>query len=59
MDGRLFREMARMMVGKEEHLLYDVMIAATARLYGLTVATRNEKDFRQLGVDIINPFKAS
>jgi predicted nucleic acid-binding protein len=59
MDGRLFREMARMMVGKEEHLLYDVIIAATARLYGLTVATRNEKDFRQLGVDIINPFKAS
>jgi toxin FitB len=57
-DGPTVREMARMMVGKD-HLLYDVMIAATARLYGLTVATRNEKDFRHLGVDIINPFKAS
>jgi toxin FitB len=57
MDGRSFREMARMMVGKQEELFYDVMIAATARLHGMTVATRNEKDFRHLGVDIINPFK--
>jgi len=58
-EGRSFREMARMMVDKQEHLFYDVMIAATARLHGLTVATRNEKDFRHLGVDIINPFNAS
>ena len=57
MDRRSFREMARMMVGKQEELFYDVMIAATARLHGLTVATRNEKDFRHLGVEIINPFK--
>ena len=57
LDGRSFREMARMMVGKPEELFYDVMIAATARLHGLTVATRNEEDFRHLGVEIINPFK--
>ena len=57
MDGRSFREMARMMVGKQEDQFYDVMIAATARLHGLTVATRNEKDFRHLGVELINPFK--
>jgi toxin FitB len=57
MDGSSFREMARMMVGKQEDLFYDVMIAATARLHGLTVATRNEKDFRHLGVELINPFK--
>jgi predicted nucleic acid-binding protein len=57
MDGRSFREMARMMVGKQEEPFYDVMIAATARLHGLTVATRNETDFRHLGVEIINPFK--
>ncbi len=59
MDARCFREMARMMVGKQEDLLYDVMIAATARLHRLTVATRNERDFRHLGIDVINPFKSN
>lgn len=59
MDARCFREMARMMVGRQEDLLYDVMIAATARLHGLTVATRNEKDFRHLGIAIFNPFKST
>jgi predicted nucleic acid-binding protein len=57
MDGHCFRETARMMLGKQHHLLYDIMIAATARLHMLTVATRNEKDFKGLGVDIFNPFK--
>jgi toxin FitB len=59
MDARCFRETARMMAGKQENLFYDVMIAATARLHGLTVATRNEKDFRHLGVEIFNPFKSN
>ena len=57
MDGRCFREMARMMAARQADLLYDAMIAATARLHGLTVATRNEKDFKHLGAEIINPFK--
>ena len=57
MDGRCFREAARMMVGRQSDLFYDVMIAATARLHELTVATRNEKDFRHLRVEIFNPFK--
>jgi hypothetical protein len=59
MDAGCFREAARMMVGKREDLLYDVMIAATARLHRLTVATRNERDFKHLGVDLINPFKSN
>ena len=59
MDGRCFREAARMMVGKQEDLFYDAMIAATARIHGLTVATRNEKDFKRLRVEIINPFKSN
>ncbi|MGA9510384.1 MAG: type II toxin-antitoxin system VapC family toxin [Candidatus Sulfotelmatobacter sp.] len=59
MDGRCFREAARMMARKQEDLFYDVMIAATARLYKLIVATRNEKDFRSLRVEIINPFKSN
>jgi predicted nucleic acid-binding protein len=58
MDGRCFREAARMMVGKQDDLFNDVMIAATARLNNLTIATRNEKDFKDLPVDIVNPFKS-
>jgi toxin FitB len=58
MNGRCFRETARMMVGRQGERFYDVMIAATARTHGLTVATRNEKDFRHLGVEMINPFKS-
>jgi hypothetical protein len=57
MDSKCFREWARLMDGKPYHLLEDVMIAATARVHGLTVATRNERDFEQLDVEIINPFK--
>ncbi|HLY59341.1 MAG TPA: type II toxin-antitoxin system VapC family toxin [Terriglobia bacterium] len=57
MDSRCFREWARMMQGRPEHLLEDVMIAATARVHSLKVASRNERDFRQLGVDLVNPFK--
>ncbi|MHB8655524.1 MAG: PIN domain-containing protein [Terriglobia bacterium] len=57
MDTRCFREWARLMEGKSDHLLEDVMIAATARIHSLKVATRNERDFELLEVEIINPFK--
>ena len=36
----------------------DGLIAATALEYGLTVVTRNVKDFDGLGVPIINPWEA-
>ena len=45
------------MEGKAERLLEDVMIAATALIHRLTVATRNERDFKQLGVQVLDPFK--
>ena len=32
------------------------MIAATARIHRLTVATRNERDFASLGAAVLNPF---
>jgi predicted nucleic acid-binding protein len=35
----------------------DTMIAATARLHGLTVATRNIDDFKRCGVPVVNPFE--
>ena len=57
MDTPCFREWARLMKGKTEHLLEDAMIAATARIHDLTVATRNEKDFKPLGVRVLDPFK--
>jgi len=56
MDKVCFREWARIMHRHQEHLLEDAMIAATARVHGLIVATRNERDFDQLGVPQINPF---
>lgn len=34
----------------------DALIAATASVHGLTVATRNVKDFETLGVAVINPW---
>jgi hypothetical protein len=57
MDAACFREWSRLMAGQPRSLSEDAMIAATARVHGLTVATRDEKDFRHLGVEIFNPFK--
>lgn len=37
----------------------DTMIAATARLHGLTVATRNVADFSRCGVSVLNPFEVA
>lgn len=58
MDTACFQEHARLMHGRSETFAEDAMIAATARVHGLTVATRNEQDFRHLGVAGFNPFKA-
>lgn len=50
----------------QEHLLEkagqrmpveDGYIAATARKHGLTIATGNDKDFRQPGLKVFNPFR--
>jgi toxin FitB len=57
MDTRCFREWARLMERSPEELIEDAMIAATAHVHGLTVATRNERDFVPLDVDVVNPFK--
>jgi predicted nucleic acid-binding protein len=35
----------------------DALIAATALEFGLTLATRNTKDFDGLGIPIVNPFQ--
>ena len=51
-----FREWARLMHRTSDTLSEDAMIAATAKVHGLTVATRNLRDFRGFGVQLFNPF---
>lgn len=58
MDAACFRECARLLHRRSRTLAEDAMIAATARVHGLTVATRNERDFAHLGVSVFNPFGA-
>lgn len=56
MKAETFREWAKLMVGKPGNLLMDGMVAATARVNGLTVVTRNTKDFSSFNVQLLNPF---
>ena len=58
MDGRAFREWARLMDGRSDQLLEDAMLAATARIHRLTVVTRNTRDFEFFQVPVFNPFSA-
>ncbi len=56
MDAAAFRAWARLMHRKSDTLYEDAMIAATAKVHGLTVATRNVADFKALGLEVFNPF---
>nr|WP_295780872.1 type II toxin-antitoxin system VapC family toxin [Rhodoferax sp.] len=56
MDAASFRAWARLMHRKSNTLNEDAMIAATAKVHGLTVATRNVADFHALGLEVFNPF---
>lgn len=55
-DARAFRVWARLMHRKSDELIEDAMIAATAAVHGLTVVTRNTRDFETLNVAAFNPF---
>lgn len=47
--------------GRQSHTrplpVMDSLIAATAQVHGLTVVTRNVKDFEHAGVQVLNPFE--
>jgi toxin FitB len=46
--------------GRQQHAqplpVIDALIAATARVHGLTVVTRNITDFEPAGIPVLNPF---
>ena len=59
-DEDVFLEWRRLVArGRERHVTFsqpDLVIAATARVRGLTLATRNERDFRDTDVGLFNPW---
>ncbi|ODV42499.1 DNA-binding protein [Cupriavidus sp. UYMMa02A] len=54
-DADVCQIWGRLRVPHPEHAL-DKLIAATALIHDLTVATRNVEDFAGLGVRVLNPF---
>ena len=55
-DGLISRRWARLMHKKSPDLGVDAMVAATALVMGLTVATRNVRRFEMFRCAIFNPF---
>jgi len=58
-DSATIRLGTKLMHRRSEHEFADMMIAATAIVHGLILATRNIKDFKNLGLQIFNPFEFS
>lgn len=57
MDATVCRAWAKLMHHRSDTLAEDAFIAATAQCHGLTVVTRNVRDFAALGVPFLNPFE--
>jgi toxin FitB len=57
MDAAAFRMCAKLMHRRSNDLFEDAMIAATARVHGLKVATRNIRDFKNFDVEVVNPYE--
>lgn len=55
-DEKIFRAQARLMARHKTLQPEDALIAATAKVHGMAIATRNVKDFAGLGIAVVNPF---
>ena len=55
-DGPVADEWGRLRARRSVPVM-DAFIAATARVHGLTLVTRNVRDFANLGVTLLNPFE--
>ena len=56
MDAHTFRRWAQFMHHRSDDHMIDGMIAATASIHNLIVATRNIRDFIPFGVKTFDPF---
>ncbi|MDR0626811.1 MAG: type II toxin-antitoxin system VapC family toxin [Bifidobacteriaceae bacterium] len=54
--GRDFRAWARLLHHQDRRLSEDALIAACAANNGLTLVTRNTRDFVGMGVTLLNPW---
>jgi predicted nucleic acid-binding protein len=59
MNAAVFRVWAKLMTHRSDELIGDAMIAATASVHQLTIATRNTRDFHEFRIPTINPFETS
>ena len=55
-DHRVAEEWGRLNAGRERKTV-DSLIAATARIHGLSVVTRNTADFEGCDVPVLNPWQ--
>jgi predicted nucleic acid-binding protein len=53
---RWARLLAELRASGQSMPVKDSLIAATALVYGLTVVTRNRRNFEKAGVEIVDPF---
>ena len=54
-DRQVAEEWGRMLAANPAHIA-DTLLAATAAVHGLTLVTRNTRDFENRRVRLFNPF---